>query len=207
MKKYWLILMVVLIGAFTLLGFYGSEIYRQAPPLFAALKTNDGKTILTKEDILDGQVIWQSIGGQEIGSIWGHGAYQAPDWTADWLHRELVNYQELYAQQNLKKSFAQTSETEKMIIKSSLLKDYREARPVNDIVTFSAIRFEAYTLTKNYYVDLFSDSSKMKSTRIAYAIADDVLPELQKREKMMAFFFWSTWAASTKYNLHQQLAT
>jgi nitric oxide reductase subunit B len=24
----------------------------------------------------------------EIGSIWGHGSYVAPDWTADWLHRE-----------------------------------------------------------------------------------------------------------------------
>jgi len=24
----------------------------------------------------------------QLGSIWGHGAYQAPDWTADWLHRE-----------------------------------------------------------------------------------------------------------------------
>ena len=24
----------------------------------------------------------------EVGSIWGHGSYVAPDWTADWLHRE-----------------------------------------------------------------------------------------------------------------------
>jgi nitric oxide reductase subunit B len=25
-----------------------------------------------------------------VGSVWGHGAYQAPDWSADWLHREAV---------------------------------------------------------------------------------------------------------------------
>ncbi|MBY0416019.1 MAG: cbb3-type cytochrome c oxidase subunit I, partial [Bdellovibrionales bacterium] len=197
MKKYWLILLVVLIGAFTLLGFYGSEIYRQAPPLFSALKTNDGKVLYTKDDILDGQVIWQSIGGQEIGSIWGHGAYQAPDWTADWLHRELVNYQEIYSQQNFKKTFAQLTNTEKMILKSEILKDYREARALNDEVIFSKTRYEAFLITKNYYVDLFSSSSKMKSTRIAYAIADNVLPLLERREKMMAFFFWSAWAAST----------
>jgi nitric oxide reductase subunit B len=189
--------MVVLIGTFTILGFYGSEIYRQAPPIFSELKTVEGKTIYTKNDILDGQVVWQSIGGQEIGSIWGHGAYQAPDWTADWLHRELVNYQEVYSQKNLKKNFGQTSDAEKMILKSSILKDYRDTRAINDQVTISTIRYEAFMKTKNYYVDLFSNSPNLKSTRIAYAISENVLPQLERREKMMAFFFWSTWAAST----------
>ena len=28
--------------------------------------------------------------GQEIGTIWGHGAYLAPDWSADYLHRQSV---------------------------------------------------------------------------------------------------------------------
>ena len=39
-------------------------------------------------DIGRGQNVWQSLGGMEVGSIWGHGSYVAPDWTADWLHRE-----------------------------------------------------------------------------------------------------------------------
>ena len=30
------------------------------------------------------------LGGMQVGSIWGHGSYVAPDWTADWLHREAV---------------------------------------------------------------------------------------------------------------------
>jgi len=28
-----------------------------------------------------------SRGGQHMGSVWGHGAYLAPDWSADYLHR------------------------------------------------------------------------------------------------------------------------
>ena len=35
--------------------------------------------------------MWQSIGGQQLGSIWGHGSYVAPDWSADWLHREAID--------------------------------------------------------------------------------------------------------------------
>src|SRR3954464_13503611 len=28
--------------------------------------------------------------GMQLGSIWGHGGYVAPDWSADWLYREAV---------------------------------------------------------------------------------------------------------------------
>ena len=52
--------------------------------------TTDGKVLFEGQDIKDGQNVWQSIGGQTVGSIWGHGAYIAPDWNADYLHRESV---------------------------------------------------------------------------------------------------------------------
>ena len=44
--------------------------------------------VVADGDIGRGQNVWQSLGGMEVGSIWGHGSYVAPDWTADWLHRE-----------------------------------------------------------------------------------------------------------------------
>jgi nitric oxide reductase subunit B len=46
--------------------------------------------LFTEKDIKEGQNVWQSMGEQEVGSVWGHGAYVSPDWTADWLHRECV---------------------------------------------------------------------------------------------------------------------
>lgn len=197
MRKYWWALVAVLVGTFTILGFFGSEIYRQAPPLYSALKTSSGDVIYTKEDILDGQVVWQSIGGQQIGSIWGHGAYQAPDWTADWLHRELVHFQELYAQDRFQKAFAETNSEERMLIKNALVTEYRQNSLENDVVFISNIRYQAFLKTKDYYLSLFSNSPELRETRQAYAIHEEVLPSLERREKMMSFFHWSTWAAST----------
>lgn len=86
--RHWIALGLVLAGSFALLGWYGREIYRQAPPIPDRVVTPDGTVLFTGEDIRDGQNVWQSIGGQQIGSVWGHGAYVAPDWSADWLHRE-----------------------------------------------------------------------------------------------------------------------
>ena len=196
MRKYWIALVLVLAGTFTILGFFGNEIYRQAPPIYSELTDNNGNLIYTEKDILDGQVIWQSIGGQQVGSIWGHGAYQAPDWTADWLHRELVFYQEFYAQKNWNKSYKDTSSAEKMLVKESMLRDYRDSKMVDKKVVLSEIRTAAYFKTRDYYLSLFSNTDELRSSRVAYAIHENVLPSLERREKMVTFFHWSTWAAA-----------
>lgn len=196
MKKYWLILMAVLVGTFTILGFFGREIYRQAPPMYSLIKTTSGAPLYTRDDVLDGQQAWQSIGGQQIGSIWGHGAYQAPDWTADWLHRELSAYQEIYASKHFGKKVDELTNLERMQIKSAMLTDYRESTVVNDEVTLSETRTEAYQKTRRYYGSLFSNTPELRETRKAYAIQENVLPSLERREKMLSFFHWSTWAAA-----------
>ena len=47
-----------------------------------------GVVVAGDGDVGRGQNVWQALGGMEVGSIWGHGSYVAPDWTADWLHQE-----------------------------------------------------------------------------------------------------------------------
>jgi nitric oxide reductase large subunit len=87
-KRLWIILSVGMVVMFGILLLLGQQIYQQAPPIPEAVKSQSGETLFTRADIETGQNIWQSIGGMEQGSIWGHGSYLAPDWSADWLHRE-----------------------------------------------------------------------------------------------------------------------
>ena len=97
-RRHWIGLGAVLLVSFLVLGFFGVEVYRQAPPIPERVATADGSTVLTRDDILTGQQVWQSTGGQQLGSVWGHGAYQAPDWTADWLHREATALLDVWAE-------------------------------------------------------------------------------------------------------------
>ena len=89
-KRLWLVLTIVLVISFGILGGYGFRIKSMEPPIPTEVVTTTGTTVFTKADIQDGQNVWQSIGGQEVGTIWGHGSYVAPDWSADWLHRECM---------------------------------------------------------------------------------------------------------------------
>ena len=89
-RKLWIALGVVIAASFAVLGGVGYKTINSAPPIPDKVVTADGRVLFTGETIRDGQNVWQSTGGQEVGTIWGHGSYVAPDWSADWLHRECV---------------------------------------------------------------------------------------------------------------------
>jgi len=62
-KRLWSIFATILIGTFLLLGFFGLEIYRRAPPIPDSVVDERGNELSTRESILDGQQAWQSMGG------------------------------------------------------------------------------------------------------------------------------------------------
>jgi nitric oxide reductase subunit B len=90
MKKLWLGFGSVILVSFAVLIWVGTRIYQQAPPIPGAVVTTEGVQLFDGNAIQTGQNVWQQIGGMEVGSVWGHGSYVAPDWTADWLHREAM---------------------------------------------------------------------------------------------------------------------
>ena len=119
-KRYWLALAVVILGSFAVLGTVGRKMISQAPPI-PDVYSADGQLLFSGSTITDGQGVWQSIGGQEIGTIWGHGAYVAPDWRADWLHRESNILLDTWAQRDGAASFASLSVEQQAALKARLV--------------------------------------------------------------------------------------
>ena len=58
-KRYWLALVAVLVVCFSILGYYGVEVYRNSPPVVNFTDEN-GKVVIDKESIYKGQEAWQS---------------------------------------------------------------------------------------------------------------------------------------------------
>lgn len=199
-RKLWWLLIAILIVTFSLLGYFGREVYRQAPPIPAEVVTDTGNRIMTRESILDGQTAWQSVGGMQLGSIWGHGAYQAPDWTADWLHRELLHWLELAAQDEFQQPYANLSAAQHMQLKFALQEAYRTNtyNPETQRLHISERRAQAIRLTADYYSRLFGNAPELQGTRESYAMKENTLPSAERRERLTEFFFWTAWAAATE---------
>jgi len=197
-RKLWWSLIGVLGVTFCLLGWFGHEIYRQAPPIPEQVKGVDGTTLFRAADILDGQTAWQSIGGMQLGSIWGHGAYQAPDWTADWLHRELLAWLDLAAQQNYAKAYQDLDDDQQALLRHQLKREYRGNRLVNGTLVLSERRVQAIAQTAAYYHALFGNDASLHHSRESFAMKENTLPDATRRQQLTQFFFWTAWAAATE---------
>ena len=198
-KRLWMILGLIMVGSFTLLGYFGKEVYNERPPIPAEFVDESGKTIYTEADILAGQSAWQSIGGMSVGTVWGHGAYQAPDWTADWIHREVLGWLDQQAQREFGKPYDQLSERDQATLHYDAQQAFRKNTydQATGKVTLSADRVRSIEGVAAYYDKLFGSAPELHKLREAYAMKEDTLPDADKRAKLNAFFFWSAWAAST----------
>ena len=191
-KRYWLALSIVIIGSFAVLGGVGRNMISAAPPL-PDVYTADGQLLFTGSSITDGQGVWQSIGGQEIGTVWGHGAYIAPDWSADWLHRESELLLNTWAVRAGAPNFAALNLDQQAIFKARLIRDMRTNTydAARNRVTIDADRAAAFEQLAAYYADVFATG------RAEYAIPHGALTNLSKQHQLAAFFWWTSWAAST----------
>jgi nitric oxide reductase subunit B len=199
-RKLWIGFLTVVTVSFAVLLYFGREIYRQAPPIPDRVVTPDGNILFTGQDIKDGQNVWQSMGGQEMGTVWGHGAYQAPDWSADWLHREAVFILNRMAQQTDSAGYDQLSEDRKASLKVRL---QQELRPntydaASGVLTVSALRAEAIAHNSSYYAGLFTDDPARDADRDAYSVPENSLKDPERVRQLNAFFFWISWACVTQ---------
>src|SRR6187455_372519 len=167
MKSKWIAFALVIGLSFAVLGWTGVRIYQEAPPIPSAVVTPDGRVLIVKDDIQTGQNVWQSMGGMELGSIWGHGSYVAPDWTADWLHRECTWLLDHWAAQSGGKTYDQLDAETQAALRERLKKEIRsntyDTQTGNIVV--SAARAEAMQAVGSHYAALFGNDPALKKLR------------------------------------------
>ena len=192
-KRYWVALAIVILASFAVLGGVGRKMISQAPPIPDVYST-DGQLLFTGSTITDGQGVWQSIGGQEIGTVWGHGAYVAPDWSADWLHRESEIVLDRWAQQFGATNFAALNPDQQAVLRSRLIREMRTNGydASKNRVIIDGDRAAAFQQLAAYYADVFAKGRK------EYAIPRGALTDEGKQKQLAAFFWWTSWAASTE---------
>jgi nitric oxide reductase subunit B len=192
-KHLWIAFTLVVVISFAVLIGVGYRVISNAPPIPQRVVTTTGTLLFTGTDISNGQGVWQSIGGQEIGSIWGHGAYVAPDWTADWLHRESTMTLDSWARQQGGSAYDALNIEQQGALQARLREEMRRNTydPQTETITVSPVRAQDFDALEHYYADVFGKG------RDEYAIPQGALVDPVKQREIAAFFWWTAWAAST----------
>jgi len=196
-SRLWRWLGLIFVLSFGALGYLGWQIYLAAPPIPTTVSTSDGKVLFTGEEIQKGQQAWLSVGGQQLGTVWGHGAYVAPDWSADWLHREATELEALRARQRA--GALAPSEEQLAVVDANLKTEMRRNTydSATGTITVSPERGQAIQAVAKHFDDLFGTEPSLAKLREQYAMTDGVMPAKEDRKALAAFFFWTSWAAVT----------
>jgi nitric oxide reductase subunit B len=192
MKKLWILLIAVVVFSFTILGWVGTEIFRQAPPIPREVVTSDGKVLIPAEQIGDGQNVWQAMGGMQVGSIWGHGSYVAPDWTADYLHREAIFILNEWSGGQFGRDGATMQPEQRAMLVQRLQTLLRTNTYDGSTgrLTLDPIRGRAFEDNLKHYTEIFTNGS------LDYAIQQDAQSDPAKLRQLTAFYFWTAWASA-----------
>lgn len=181
---------LVMICGFSLLGLVTAKTYQGAPPIPAQVVDESGQVLFTERDVNRGQEVFFKYGLMEHGTLWGHGAYLGPDYTAEYLHRMAEIGRETLAVSLFGKPFArlepgqalQAGETVKLLLKQN--------------------RYDATTRTL-IYSTVESASLRIQTQEWKNYFAGDVpAPGLPKNfiksdeelKALTAYFAWATWA-------------
>ncbi len=200
-RRLWMIFGTSMLVMFGALLFFGVQIYHAKPPIPNAVRTASGRVLFTDKDILRGQSVWQSTGGMQQGSIWGHGSYVAPDWSADWLHREATALRDGIAESGGGPRFDALAAPEQARFSSMLKTEMRTNTydPKTNEVTVSDQRAAAIAATAAHYRDLFTNRTPAaQHLRELYAMPQDAVLQPDEASALNAFFFWTAWATSAE---------
>jgi nitric oxide reductase subunit B len=169
-----------------LAGFFGLVLmgwltYQSSPPIPKEVVSASGRTVFTAADIRAGQDVFLRNGLMEYGSIFGHGAYLGPDFTADYLHRSAAEVQQSYRGSRSDTAIARTH--------ADFKTNHYDSN--SGKLTISDAQAAAFTHLTRYYAGLLG-APKGKNGLRPSAITDP-----SEIRQLTSYFAWSAWAAAT----------
>jgi len=177
--------MVTLLPRFSVIGLLAWLVHSGRPPIPANVITENGEVLFTGDDIMAGQHVFQQRGLMQYGSIFGHGAYLGPDFTADYLHRAAQAMLAFYAG-------APGAELTPAI-RQRVIDDFKRNtwNPQTRTLTFSAGQIHAYQALVQYYAGWFGPLEGQQGLKRP-SIRDP-----QEIRDLTSYFSWGAWACTT----------
>jgi nitric oxide reductase subunit B len=167
---------------FSILGALAYLAYSHQPPIPARTVTPDGQTLFTRDDIMSGMNVFQRYGIMEYGTVYGHGAYLGPDFTADYLHRTAGQLRSAYEQLPAGRLSA-----EERVIAELHRNTYD---PVNDQLVWSLDRAKAHGAMVAYYQQMFRQPVSHGGAQAKW------IQDSEQVRQLTAFFAWTAWTAT-----------
>src|SRR5262245_11641749 len=179
----WLqVVCITFLFGFAILGYLAYRIYEEHPPVPGNVVSEKGEVVFTGDEIRQGQELFFTYGLMQYGSIYGHGAYLGPDFTADYLHRQAIEMANAYgggpeAQERARNELRENRYEHK-----------------TDTLRANEAQLQAFkTLLSPYEMEVLN-----RETSGGGGLGTAAGKRPEERKKLVAFIAWTAWTASAQ---------
>lgn len=167
---------------FAVLGYLAYSIHAEHPPIPKQVVSADGTVLFTGDDVMAGQHLFQKYGLMQFGSIFGHGAYLGPDFTAQYLHRAGLAMREHYAGQGLPPGEADAR------IRQDLKANAYD--PGTGTLAYTPAQAAAFRALASFYTDWFSKPGG------AEELKRPPVTDPKELHALTSYFSWAAWVCA-----------
>ena len=183
---------LVMIGGFSVLSFVTVLTYTNAPPVPEKAVDAAGNPVFSGADIQKGQEVFFKYALMDHGSLWGHGAYLGPDYSAEYLHRLSEVTRDTVAAEKYGRPFAQLSPDEQSAAAAQVRRVLKENRydPASRTLLLTPGEAAASRSQIAEWGEYFAKKGG------APGLPPNYIRDPTELKALSAFFAWAAWAAS-----------
>jgi nitric oxide reductase subunit B len=186
-------MLAVMVVGFSVLIFLTIKVHHEAPPIPEKVVDSHGTRLFGKEEIEAGQAVFLKHGLMDNGSIWGHGGYLGPDFSAQYLHNLAGDVAETLAEQRFGRPLDELAEEQRVTVEALTRSELKQDRfdPATGTLAFTAAEANSYQRQLGWWADYFSKPIGNGG------LPRQFLKQGKELEDLTAFFAWTAWAAVT----------
>ncbi len=184
------VLLVFVVGMIGLI-FMSVQAYRYAPPIPEKVVDSDGKMIFSGQEIETGQQVFLKYGLMQNGSIWGHGSYLGPDFSAQYLHELSLETSQAVARKEFGADLSKLDASQRALVDSRVAILLKENRydPVSKQLTFIDAEKDSFQKQLTVWTDYFKHPVSNSG------LPDNYINDPTEIRQLTAFFAWTAWAS------------
>ena len=175
---------VTFVFGFAVLSYLAVAIQREQPPIPRQVVTESGDVLFTHDDVMAGQHVFQKYGLMQYGTLFGHGAYLGPDFTAQYLHRATEAMLAFYAAQGLPRPAAEAR------VEGDAKINRYDAE--TGILVYTPAQAQALADMRRFYDAWFGAPVPAEELHRPH-IADAA-----ERDHLASYFSWAAWVATAR---------
>lgn len=186
------VILVMILGFSVLLGL-AVLAQKDAPPIPDRVVDPAGIVVMTGDEIRSGQEVFLKYGLMENGTVWGHGAYLGPDFSAEYLHRQVLDSRAFLARQRFNTDWESLTPEQQDNIGTEIARDTRVNRYDDGTGVLQVTEYQAYSFERQRqeWGNFFSRPENN------FGLPRKYIEDPEELRRLAAFLFWTAWASVT----------